>query len=105
MAKKDTVNALVNRGIKPEAAEIVANAGYTITTLKKAEPGDLSKYLKPEQAVEILKAVGVRVSLKKPKKKPSTKAKEEKLPPLKPEDIPVKSTPFTPAAPVLLMRS
>ncbi|MDG6221203.1 MAG: DNA-directed RNA polymerase subunit A'', partial [Candidatus Thermoplasmatota archaeon] len=95
MAKKDTVNALVSRGIKPEVAEIVANAGYTITTLKKAEPGDLSKYLSPEQAVEILKSVGVRVSIKKQKKTPKKKAKEEKLPPLKAEDIPTKSVPYS----------
>jgi len=96
MAKKDTVNALVKRDIPPEVAEIVANAGYTITTLKKADPEDLAKYLKPEQVERILKSVGVKVSLKKTKKKGRRKKKEEKLPPLKPEDIPSKSEPFTP---------
>ncbi|MCD6461967.1 MAG: DNA-directed RNA polymerase subunit A'' [Thermoplasmata archaeon] len=97
MAKKDTINALVKRGIKPETAEIVANAGYTITSLKKAAPEDLTKYLSEEQVVEVLTSVGVKVKVTQKKVKPKKKGKKEKLPPLSLEDLPKKGHVFTPS--------
>ena len=69
MAKKDTVNALMKRGIPPEISEIIANAGYTITSLKKATPEELTKYLTSEQVAELLNSVGREVKVNKTKAK------------------------------------
>ncbi len=43
MAKKDTVDALIKRGIKSALAEKIADAGYTLGKLKKSTKEDLLK--------------------------------------------------------------
>ena len=81
MARKDTVEALKKRKIGSKAAETLAEAGFTLSTIKKASVEKLSKYISEDDAIRVLKKLGVEA--KKPEKK--RKSKKKKLEPKKVE--------------------
>ncbi len=95
MAKKDTINALIRRGIKPDVAEVIANAGYTVGSLSKASPEELMKYLPPEEVAEVFKKIGVKVKVETRRRKKAKEERKKKEPDLTPDVIPVKSKPLT----------
>ncbi|MEE9223311.1 MAG: DNA-directed RNA polymerase subunit A'' [Thermoplasmata archaeon] len=75
MAKKDTVNALKKRDLGAKVSSILADAGFTVTSLKKASFEDIVKHISTEDAAQVFKKLGREVpSVKKPAKK---KAKEK----------------------------
>jgi DNA-directed RNA polymerase subunit A" len=82
MAKKDTVNALKKRKLGAKVSSILADAGYTVTSLKKASFEDVTKHISKDDATRVFNKLGREVPLvKKPtKKKGKKKAKpsEEK---------------------------
>lgn len=83
MAKKDTIDALKKRKLGAKVATILAEAGYTVTSLKKAKFEDLKKHISEEDAVRVFKKLGREVPSKKEKPvkkkaKPKPKPKKEK---------------------------
>ncbi len=81
MAKKDTINALKKRKLGAKVATILAEAGYTVTSLKKVEFEDLKKHISEEDAERVFKKLGREIpsTKKKPaKKKAKAKPKTEK---------------------------
>ena len=96
MARKDTVEALKKRKIGSKAAETLAEAGFTLSTIKKASVEKLSKYISEDDAIRVLKKLGVEA--KKPEKKRKSKKKkpEPKKVELQPDiKIPKKVPPRT----------
>ncbi len=92
MAKKDTVNALKKRNLGAKVSSILADAGFTVTSLKKASFEDIVKHISKEDATLVFKKLGREVpSVKKPAKKAKEKAKaaKKKAPKVKVK-IPVK---------------
>ncbi len=78
MARKDTIDALRRRKVGARVAAILADAGFTVASLKKATVAQLKKHISEEDAVRTLKKLGVEVSEKKAKpakKKAPTKKK------------------------------
>jgi len=57
MGKQDTVNALLRRGIDRRAAEKLAEAGLTLSTVKRASPEDLAAVLSKEEAEKVQAAL------------------------------------------------
>lgn len=92
MAKKDTVNALKKRNLGAKVSSILADAGFTVTSLKKALFEDVVKHISKEDATRVFKKLGrevpsVKKSAKKAKKKPEAAVKKA---PKKKIKIPVK---------------
>ncbi|MFQ5837698.1 MAG: DNA-directed RNA polymerase subunit A'', partial [Thermoplasmata archaeon] len=86
MARKDTIDALRRRGVGAKAAALLADAGYTLTSLKKATVEDLRKHLSKADAVATLRKLGVKVEVKEAAKKPKPtkkKAAKKAAPPKK----------------------
>ncbi|MCJ2555972.1 MAG: DNA-directed RNA polymerase subunit A'' [Candidatus Thermoplasmatota archaeon] len=75
MARKDTVEALKKRKIGSKAAETLAEAGFTLSSIKKASVEKLSKYISEDDAIRVLKKLGVEA--KKPERKKKSKAKKK----------------------------
>jgi DNA-directed RNA polymerase subunit A" len=74
MAKKDTVDALKKRKLGAKVSSILADAGYTVTSLKKAAFEDVIKHISKEDATRVFKKLGRDIpSAKKPTKKESKK--------------------------------
>ncbi|UCD91707.1 MAG: hypothetical protein JSV43_05525, partial [Methanobacteriota archaeon] len=76
MAKKDTVNALKKRKMGSKVASILADAGYTVTSLKKAKFEDLTKHISKEDAVNVFRKFGREPPTTKEKKKKKKVKKE-----------------------------
>ena len=105
MAKKDTVKGLMRRGIRESVANALADAGYKISTLKKASVEDLLRYVSERDAIDVLEKLGVK-KIDKPKKKEPVsplklleerkgkKRKVEKK--IDPSELPKKIRPMTP---------
>ncbi|MFO8109889.1 MAG: DNA-directed RNA polymerase subunit A'' [Thermoplasmata archaeon] len=75
MAKKDTINALIRRGVEEDLATELADAGMTLGDVKSASVNELKKIVRSKKkAQEILDKVGKK---KKGKKKKTKKKKEE----------------------------
>ena len=101
MAKKDTINALKKRKMGSKVASILADAGYTVTSLKKAEFEDLTKHISKEDALNVFKKLGRKPPTLKEKKKtkkeaPKKKTAEKKKPAPKKMKIPKKIRGMTP---------
>lgn len=102
MAKKDTINALKKRKMGSKVASILADAGYTVTSLKKAEFEDLTKHISKEDAVNVFKKLGRKPPTLKEKKKktkkeaPKKETAEKKKPAPKKMKIPKKIRGMTP---------
>ncbi len=60
MARKDTVNALIRRGVSAKVSEALANAGFKIGDLKKTPFELITKYISEEDAEELLKLIGAK---------------------------------------------
>jgi len=104
MAKKDTVNALVRRGVKSKIAETVAEAGFKVGELKKAPLDRLFAILNEEDAMSLLEKVGakektIRKAKEAIKERSSTTAKAPKTKPKKIQkrdvEIPLKIPPIS----------
>ncbi len=108
MAKKDTVKGLMRRGIRESVANALADAGYKLSSLKKASPEELMRYISERDAIQVLEKVGGK-KVEPPKKKAPvspkklikerTKAKKSAAPAVKidPSQIPKKIKPMSPA--------
>ncbi len=78
MAKKDTINALKKRKLGAKVSTILAEAGYTVTSLKKASFEDLKKHISEEDAARVFKKIGREVPVTKKPKEKKAKAKPTK---------------------------
>jgi DNA-directed RNA polymerase subunit A" len=100
MARKDTVNALIRRGVSAKVSEAIANAGFKIGDLKKTPFELITRYVSAEDAQELLNKIGakkIHLDMKPtPKKKAQPREKEEKKPKVRRTDIviPVKVKPL-----------
>ncbi len=83
MAKKDTIDALKKRKLGAKVATILAEAGFTVTSLKKAKFEDLKKHISEEDAERVFKKLGREIPPKK-KKPAKKKAKAKPKPKKKP---------------------
>ena len=83
MARKDTVNALIRRGVSARVSEAIANAGFKIGDLKKTPFEFLTKIISEEDAQDLLDKIGAKKihleNLKAPAKKPKKKTVKEKV--------------------------
>jgi DNA-directed RNA polymerase subunit A" len=83
MARKDTVNALIRRGVSARVSEAIANAGFKIGDLKKTPFEFLTKIISEEDAQDLLDKIGAKKihleNLKTPAKKPKKKKVKEKV--------------------------
>ncbi len=95
MAKKDTVNALVRRGIKSKVAETVAEAGFKLSDLRKAPLDKLVKIITEEDAINLLEKVGAtkkkikeaKNEMKSAQKKKTTKKGRKRTKKIKKRDV------------------
>ncbi|MFH0816009.1 MAG: DNA-directed RNA polymerase subunit A'' [Methanobacteriota archaeon] len=82
MARKDTVNALIKRGISAKISEALANGGFSIPKLKKTPFSVILRYVSQEDAEEVLRRIGARkiegdqVPAEAPEKEKPEKAKK-----------------------------
>jgi DNA-directed RNA polymerase subunit A" len=60
MARKDTVNALIRRGVSAKVSEAIANAGFKIGDLKKTPFEILTKIISEEDAQDLLDKIGAK---------------------------------------------
>ncbi|MBA3045012.1 MAG: DNA-directed RNA polymerase subunit A'' [Candidatus Thermoplasmatota archaeon] len=74
MARKDTVNALIRRGVSAKVSEAIANAGFKIGDLKKAPFELLLRYLSEPDAQDLLDKIGAKKKHMDMKPKTKTKA-------------------------------
>ena len=88
MARKDTVNALIRRGVSAKVSEALANAGFKIGDLKKTPFEIITRYISEEDAEELLKLIGAKKThLDTTQLKPEKKAKPKKAETEKPKKI------------------
>ncbi|KYK27322.1 MAG: DNA-directed RNA polymerase subunit beta' [Candidatus Proteinoplasmatales archaeon SG8-5] len=82
MARKDTVNALIRRGVSAKVSEAIANAGFKIGDLKKTPFEILTKIISEEDAQDLLDKIGAKKihleEIKTTPKKPVDEVVEEK---------------------------
>jgi DNA-directed RNA polymerase subunit A" len=89
MAKKDTINALKKRKLGSKVSSILADAGFTVTSLKTAKFENLTKHISKEDAVRVFKKFGreppepKKKVTKKAKKKPKAEPAKKKVPAVK----------------------
>mgnify|MGYP001128904137 CR=1 FL=1 len=76
MARHNTIEALVKKGIKNEVAKKLADGGYTIDRIKKASMADLEKII-GKDARKVAKVFGKKVK-KERKRKQWRKRKQKK---------------------------
>ena len=58
MARFDTIEALRRRGISKKTAETLADAGFTVDTLRSANPDRVAKFISAKEAIKVLAKVG-----------------------------------------------
>ncbi len=87
MARKETVNALIRRGVSARVSEAIANAGFKIGDLKKTPFEILTKIISEQDAQDLLDKIGAKkfhleeiktMTPKKPVKKELEEKKEKK---------------------------
>jgi len=78
MAKKDTINALIRRGIDEETAKKLADEDFLLGDVKSASKKELEKVLEEDKAEEVKELMG-KESKKKKKKKEEKSEEEEKI--------------------------
>ncbi len=91
MARKDTVNALIRRGVSAKVSEALANANFKIGDLKKAPFELITQFISEEDAEELLKLIGakkthidkeqLKAASKKKAPKKETKKKDKEIKP------------------------
>lgn len=57
MAKKDTINALVRRGLDRDSAEELADNGFLLNDVKSASKEELMEVLSEEKAIEVIEEI------------------------------------------------
>lgn len=80
MARIDTIEALRRRGISKRTAETLADAGFTVDTLRSATPEKVGKFISVKEAKKILAKVHKEEPAPKkrePKARPSAAAEED----------------------------
>jgi len=60
MARIDTIEALRRRGISKKTAETLADAGFTVDSLRTANPDRVAKYISAKEAKKVLAKVGAK---------------------------------------------
>jgi len=78
MAKKDTINALIRRGIDEDLAEKLADKGYLLGDVQSASVEELTDLMTEKQAKSVKENIGKKPKPKKKKKKSKKKKKEKK---------------------------
>ena len=58
MARIDTIEALRRRGISKKTAETLADAGFTVDSLRAANPDRVTRYISAKEAKKVLAKVG-----------------------------------------------
>ncbi len=96
----------MRRGIRESVANALADAGYKLSTLKKASVEDLLRYVSERDAIDVLEKIGVKKIERPKKKKPVSplelleKRKAKKKPKIEkkidPSQLPKKIKPMTP---------
>ncbi len=92
MARKDTVNALIRRGVSAKVSEAIANANFKIGDLKKTPFEIICRYVSEEDAQDLLNKIGAKkIRLDQlqaaPKPKAAPREKEEKKPKVRRTDL------------------
>ncbi len=92
MARKDTVNALIRRGVSAKVSEAIANANFKIGDLKKTPFEIICRYVSEEDAQDLLNKIGakkIRLGEIQPVAKPKAapREKEEKKPKVRRTDL------------------
>ncbi len=96
MARKDTVNALIRRGVSAKVSEAIANANFKIGDLRKTPFELITKFISEEDAEDLLSKIGAKkVNMPDvkatPKKKAAAKEKEDKKPKARRTDLVIPS--------------
>jgi len=84
MAKKDTINALIRRGVDEESAKKLADEDFLLGDVKSASKEELEKVLEEDEAKKVKELVGKKAKKKRSKQK---KKSEEEQETKKPEDF------------------
>ena len=84
MARKDTVNALIRRGVSAKVSEAIANANFKIGDLRKTPFELITKFISEEDAEDLLEKIGAKkINMPDiaaaPKAKAAPKEKAKKL--------------------------
>ncbi len=80
MARKDTVNALIRRGVSAKVSEALANAGFKIGDLKRTPFEIITRYISEEDAEDLLKKIGAKkIHIDKSQLEPAEPVKEKKV--------------------------
>jgi DNA-directed RNA polymerase subunit A" len=92
MARKDTVNALIRRGVSAKVSEAIANANFKIGDLKKTPFEIICRYVSEEDAQDLLNKIGakkIRLDQMQPAAKPKAapREKEDKKPKARRTDL------------------
>ena len=74
MARSDTIEALRRRGISKKTATTLADAGFTIESLKTASPERVAKYISGKEAKKVLAKAGQPEALQKKKETKALRA-------------------------------
>ncbi|MBS3781178.1 MAG: DNA-directed RNA polymerase subunit A'' [Candidatus Thermoplasmatota archaeon] len=77
MAKKDTINALIRRGLDEKTAKKLADEGLLLGDVKSASKKELEEILEEEKAKEVKEVVGKKPKKSKKKQKKKSEEKEE----------------------------
>ncbi len=92
MARKDTVNALIRRGVSAKVSEAIANANFKIGDLRKTPFELIIKFISEEDAEDLLSKIGAKkINMPDvkaaPKKAKITKEKDTKKPKVRRTDL------------------
>ncbi len=80
MARKDTINALIRRGLDEEVAVTLAEAGMLLGDVKSATLDDLEEVLgDKKKAKDVRETIGKRTKKRKKGRKKTKKKKEKKI--------------------------
>ncbi len=79
MAKKDTINALIRRGIDEDTATKLADKDFLLGDVKAATEGELADIVGKEKAKEVKDKVGTKPKSKKRKRKSKKKKKKKQV--------------------------
>jgi len=77
MAKKDTINALIRRGIDEETAKKLADEDFKLNDVKSASKEELEEVLEEDKAEEVKELMSEESKKKKKKQKEKTEEEEE----------------------------
>ncbi|MGM0405569.1 MAG: DNA-directed RNA polymerase subunit A'' [Thermoplasmatota archaeon] len=78
MAKKDTINALIRRGIDEQLAEKLADKGYLLGDVRSATVKELTELMTEKQAKSVKENIKKKPKPKKKKKKSKKKKSKKK---------------------------